>query len=796
MRKMITTIFVVFFLCFVSISSAKNWSNNWEFNYTEGDYEPTDFTSYISINFNALVNVTSSEIVYITISFSALIDVTMSPVPATFSYMLNFSALINVTEPAATTSNANSTVNYSAFTEEINSTLFGYMKYNESNYTTCWFQWKNHSLDYTTPDGNVSVGIIGQGSTFSTNASGLSNGSLYYFRTRTNNSNGWNNSWNSSYLLTKPQPATSIAITNISGGFNITWNHGIGYNLSLLVRSDDHYPQTVIDGLQVYSGSNNFYPDTSLVFGTVYYYRVWEYTYWDNPALEQYSDGNISTRERFIAYSPVFSNESPLNTSIGVSVNVGTWNVTMTTYVDLFNWTIQSSLGSNQSNFTGNGSKRLDFGVLGYSQLYTIWVNATTVNTSNVSRAIYYFIAEESTIATYSTKNFSGYLSVTGFLPVITLAEPTNGSTNLDLYPWLNITVTEPQLQNFNISWSTNFTGTWKYWNSTCTSGGTYRQRATFANTSDTTYWWTVKVNDTDGYWTNATYHFSTNTYNWSDWSDWWNFNYTCCGPTNLEATAYNQTAINLTWDLCSDGADKNHLTRNVTGWSHYPLSPSNGTVVYNGTNVSFNDTGLLKGTTYYYTIWGYNITNNNYSIFNESAAATTNGDVVLASPYPANTSTENTRPPVNISINITGGTNVNLSIYFYNMTPVPASRTWIKLYNWSGVTIGRYAVTNLSTLNGTTQFSWGNTRYNWSVNATDGTSWLNYSYYYTTISSASGSNARYDVNNNGVINSIDLSFDWAHRTSSYDYDGLYDVNENNVVNAIDLSYIWANRSS
>ncbi|GAH90396.1 unnamed protein product, partial [marine sediment metagenome] len=109
--------------------------------------------------------------------------------------------------------------------------------------------------------------------------------------------------------------------------------------------------------------------------------------------------------------------------------------------------------------------------------------------------------------------------------PVLTNEQPTNGTTEADMYPTLSITVSDNQGDNFNITWSTNATDTWIMYNATCVNG-TYRQTATWANQSNTTYWWNISVNDTGNHWTNATYHFKTANYSWSDWSGWWTFEY------------------------------------------------------------------------------------------------------------------------------------------------------------------------------------------------------------------------------------------------------------------------------
>jgi len=58
----------------------------------------------------------------------------------------------------------------------------------------------------------------------------------------------------------------------------------------------------------------------------------------------------------------------------------------------------------------------------------------------------------------------------------------------------------------------------------------------------------------------------------------------------------------------------------NESGWSSYPLLPSNGTEIHNGTNTTFNHTSLVSGIYYYYTIWGWNSTEEEFSLANDTS--------------------------------------------------------------------------------------------------------------------------------------------------------------------------------
>jgi hypothetical protein len=571
--------------------------------------------------------------------------------------------------------------------------------------------------------------------------------------------------------------------------------------------------------------------------------------------------------------------------------------------------------------------------------------------------------------------------------PNISNENPANNSINQSLSFTWNCTITDPNGNTFN--WSITCNNSQSNSANDDTNGNKTLSLSGLAENTEYIIW----VNATDGNsWTRKWFNFTTANYEWSEWSSWWEITYSVCVPTNFVASAYSNTVINLTWTNCGASADRNVLVRNDSGWTSYPLTPTNGTVLDNGTNTTFNDTGLVQGITYYYAIWGYNTTGHNYSIssgttynrtfsepvitlqyptpnatgnwertpvckiwandtdgntltvtwqenttgswvtrnINSSVSAnstvgykftqfsvplttywfivyvndgTTNvsklfnfttqsniapyitfvspangsfevgttpqtsiyaqdnnsnilticfyentsvpgtwtldtvyagyssnatytfdyleatgvytrywwlvtvddsvantsaiywfntSNMSMFAPYPANQSGEVVRPPANLSISITA-TNVDLSIWFINMTSV--TNTWTKLYEWTGVNTGRYEVTSLSSLNGTTQFIWGNTTYYWSANLTDGSSWINTTYNYTTTEVVDTKSLRYDVSNDGAINVLDLSIDWAHNWLVADYNRLYDTNVDTIVNVIDLSKIWANNN-
>jgi len=575
---------------------------------------------------------------------------------------------------------------------------------------------------------------------------------------------------------------TSVAIS-LSPTCNVTVSDDNGDTMDITFGTNESgswvYDQTNVSQA---NGSYQWIFTNADTYDTKYWWKV----YCDdgiNNVSEVYEFTTQKENQTVSMEGPV-----PANTASGISINQATWNITIQDPEgDQFNWTIEcNNTDTNASNYSTNGSKVLDLTTpLSYSTTFTVWVNATDDNGSAtpVSNSYTFTTADETSFSAYSTLSFGGKAETQSEEPTITDQYPTNGSTEVEMYPLLNVTIDEPQDEKFNVTWKTNATGIWTVlqYNDTCTDG-TFTYRATFSNASNTQYWWRVEVNDSGGHWTNATYNFTTDTYTWSDWSSWWEFTYTCTSPTSLSANTWNETAINLSWTN-SETCDTSVLVRNETGWPHYPNTETNGTVIYNDTGQYFNDTGLHNATTYYYTIWGYNKTENDFSTSNDTASARTQGGLGIQRPYPLNESTGVARPPVNISIGI-NGTGVNISIYFWNRTP--HIETWSLLAEWRDVSEGRYEVLDLDSANGTNEFIWGGTNYNWSVNITDGSDWVNRSYWYNTTGS------RYDVDNDNSVFVGDLNIVWANRGGSFD--GFYDCDNDGSIFVGDLNVIWANR--
>ena len=157
---------------------------------------------------------------------------------------------------------------------------------------------------------------------------------------------------------------------------------------------------------------------------------------------------------------------------------------------------------------------------------------------------------------------------------------------------------------------------------------------------------------------------------------------------------------------------------------------------------------------------------------------------------FPGDGTSDVARPPANLSAYIDG---TNLAVYFYLYNMTPASDTWTQVYFQDAVTNERVEFTTLSTFGVGTEFEWGNTTYNWSINLTDGSDWTNLTFDYTTQDVANGANARYDVSNNDDVDGQDCLYIWNNKDGTYD--GIYDVNDNGDIDGQDVLFVWNNKS-
>jgi hypothetical protein len=185
--------------------------------------------------------------------------------------------------------------------------------------------------------------------------------------------------------------------------------------------------------------------------------------------------------------------------------------------------------------------------------------------------------------------------------------------------------------------------------------------------------------------------------------------------PTNLNATVYNSTQINITWTK-GTGANNTRIQRKT---GSYPTSITDGNNVYNGTGTQFENTGLQEGTTYYYKAWSYTkwSTLQQWSDNNASDSSTTEAE---------NTSIDVT-PDIWTQGNVSIGSSNATTGYHFNLTNEGnvAVNVQIKADNATNATTG--AEWKLKTTPGYNNFSL-------QFNRSDDVSWTNINTSYSTF--------------------------------------------------------------
>jgi len=208
---------------------------------------------------------------------------------------------------------------------------------------------------------------------------------------------------------------------------------------------------------------------------------------------------------------------------------------------------------------------------------------------------------------------------------------PSNGSTNIELTPTLNVTIDDPDKNVIMAYWYSNSSGSWEQFginSSVSTQNGSVNISQTNSNFTDKnkTYWWSLNLTDTLG-WTNQTYYFTTRS------------NYTPNPPIDFTATTNGRFQVDLGW---TDHAysDSTRVEWNAADDPTWNIGDHN--LLYNGSSGSTSHTGLEPSNTRFYKAWSFNATDGVWGAGSTDSNTTAdNNPPNYGVPDPANGSTD-----------------------------------------------------------------------------------------------------------------------------------------------------------
>ncbi|MBI4834330.1 MAG: fibronectin type III domain-containing protein [Planctomycetes bacterium] len=396
--------------------------------------------------------------------------------------------------------------------------------------------------------------------------SGLTEGTLYFYRVKTSNALGDSAySGEVSALSTMGPPSLLQATVISSTRINLTWNDNTntetGYKVERKTGALGAYGEITSLGVDTEA-----YQDNTVVDGATYYYRVRAYN----------ADGESS-------YSNEASPAIPLN-----APTVLTANTTSSTQINL-GWTDNSL---NETNFkverkTGAGGT--------YGEIVSLGANTTSYpNIGLVDGTLYYYKVKATNASgesSYSNEAFA----------VTVLNPPTSLQGNAVSY------------SQVNLNWNDNSGSETGYKiERKAGAGGTYNQITT-TNANATSY---PDTGLTDG----ITYYYkarATNTNTDSVYCDEISVAMLLSPPTGLSATAASATQINIGWLDNSNSETSYKIERKTGAGGAYEEVASVGANI-----TSYPDTGLTEGTLYYYRVRASNAIGN--SAYSGEANATT----------------------------------------------------------------------------------------------------------------------------------------------------------------------------
>jgi len=529
-----------------------------------------------------------------------------------------------------------------------------------------------------------------------------------------------------------PDPPSSFTATAASPSqIDLSWDKGINNVTTTYIERNTVASWSRGAGTEIYNSTGTSYSDTGLNAGTTYYYQAWSYNATDNVYSSTYASANATT----ISGATVITNESTgveetnatlhgyLQDDGGETCQVGfEWGTTTSyDYSSTFGY---ADSGDEFSYDTDNLSP-LSAGTLYHYRAYAINSNGTAHGSDKTFLTKPY---EPTSLTATSDSDSSISLSWTkgdGADKTVIVRKtedyPANVTDGTVIYNDTGTSYTDSGLsagtKYYYRAWSyvedsglhqysdlnasvSNFTYPGNVtgisgsatghtislsWTKGAGSNNTVIRYSTSSYPTSLTEG-TLAYNDTGtsttvtGLDTNTTYYFSFWSYDAE--SGYYSQNYTTYNkttpdvppsPSNLVATTHNHTAINLSW---SASTSVNSVLVRKTG--SYPANQSDGTIVFNNTGTSYQDTGLTPSTHYYYRLWTYN------GLWSENYTEANNW-TLPEPPQNVNYSLDVNGTTGNLTINWTKGSGADRTVIARSSSSYPTSPTSGVIYNDTG---------------------------------------------------------------------------------------------------------------
>ena len=390
-------------------------------------------------------------------------------------------------------------------------------------------------------------------------------------------------------------------------------------------------------------------------------------TVWVNVSHNETSDKDVNEIFYFTTTTGLdITNPNPANNSNSVSYN----QVNVSVYIsdpegDTFNWSIESypDIGSNSSNGDSNGTKQaIISGNLSYQTVYTWYVNATDGDVTE--NKTYVFTVEDlNTISGLSIANWNSSAinlswSKNSNVTTTYIRYSIAGNSPSSIINGVFLVNTSDTFYNHSgLNYGTKYSySLWSYnsssnvFSNSKATGFNYTNPGSPSSLQDTDsgmnsieFQWDVGTNATrsvvfinasgetgfpnrnngtevinttgnsgtvSGLSVDTLYYFMVISYNpasglWSEGNSTDNATTLASAGaiSNLNAARFNHNQLNLSWTKANSDDDTVILRK--TG--SYPTGQTDGTVVYNGSLLTYKDTGLTPATKYYYRAWGWN---------------------------------------------------------------------------------------------------------------------------------------------------------------------------------------------